>query len=128
MLYEVITPKNSTKYLLSMKNTIFIIYPYYLPAQKAGGIVSSLVNLVHNLDNYHFYIYTSCYDLDGTQHTTDTNQWTDYDTRIKVYYSDNADKRSIKELCQATHPTHIYIVITSYSIHYTKLYELITPA
>lgn len=44
--------------------TILIFYDYFYPAAHAGGIVTSLLNLVKNYDQqYRFYVFTSCYDL-----------------------------------------------------------------
>lgn len=88
---------------------ILIIYPYFSPAEKAGGIVSSLVNLVRNLDNYQFYVYTSCYDLDGTQHTEEANQWVNIFENTKVYYSNIEDKNHIKTIVNDIAPDCIYI-------------------
>lgn len=43
---------------------ILIIYDYFYPAYKAGGIIQSLKNLIHFFDeNYNFTIVTSAYDL-----------------------------------------------------------------
>jgi glycosyltransferase involved in cell wall biosynthesis len=88
---------------------ILIIYPYFTPAIKAGGIVSSLSNMVNNLDNYLFYIYTSCYDLDSQQHTGETNKWKKFSENVKVYYSDNKDTTSIKSMVIELDPHKIYI-------------------
>ncbi|WP_430817693.1 glycosyltransferase [Carboxylicivirga sp. RSCT41] len=92
-----------------MPNKILIIYPYFTPAEKAGGIVSSLGNMVTNLDNYSFYIYTSCYDLDGTHLDVRVNQWVKYSDSIQIYYSSSKDDRSIKVLLDDIVPDKVYI-------------------
>lgn len=92
-----------------MPNKILIIYPYFTPAEKAGGIVSSLSNMVCNLNNYSFYIYTSCYDLDGSQLNVKVNQWVKYSDTIQIYYSSAEDYRSIKALLDDIVPDKVYI-------------------
>ncbi|MBK3517667.1 glycosyltransferase [Carboxylicivirga marina] len=92
-----------------MNHKILIIYPYFSPAEKAGGIVSSLCNLVNNLDNYQFYIYTSCYDLDGTQLDVKVNQWINANDNIQVYYSSADDANAIKAVLDEIKPDKIYI-------------------
>ncbi len=92
-----------------MPNKILIIYPYFTPAQKAGGIVSSLTNLVNNLDNYQFYIYTSCYDLDGSQLDVKVNQWINFNDNIQVYYSNTDDTNAIKVVLDEITPDKVYI-------------------
>ncbi len=57
---------------------IIILYDYFDPAYKAGGIIKSLKGLVGSLkDTYDFRILTSAYDL-GTKNVLKgirTNQW-----------------------------------------------------
>jgi len=49
---------------LTTKKKILIIYEYFYPAYKAGGIVQSLRNLVDLMHNdYEFYCITGGYDL-----------------------------------------------------------------
>ncbi len=88
---------------------ILILYPYFSPAEKAGGIVSSLVNLVYNLDHYHFYVYTSCYDLDGTQHTFECNQWIKKEENLSVYYSNSEDKNQLERYLNEIKPDKVYL-------------------
>jgi len=92
-----------------MSCRIVIIYPYFTPAKKAGGIVSSLSNLVNNLDNYTFYIYTSCYDLNGIQLSININQWVDFSQNVKTYYSDAHDTVPIKTILKDINPDKVYI-------------------
>ncbi|ANQ47867.1 glycosyltransferase [Flammeovirga sp. MY04] len=92
-----------------MSPKILIIYPYFSPAQKAGGIVSSLNNLVANLNNTELYIYTSAYDLDGSLLEVENNIWQSYNKYTKVYYSNNEDKQKIVTLVKDIQPTTIYI-------------------
>lgn len=48
-----------------MKKKIFVFLGGYLPAQKYGGPVTSIVNLIDNLkDYYDFYIISNDHDLD----------------------------------------------------------------
>jgi len=91
------------------KKHIFIVYPYFSPAQKAGGIVSSLVNMVDNLIDYQFYIYTTPYDLDRSQHTTNTNEWISFNHYTKVFYDDGNSQESFLTLFSEIKPDTVYI-------------------
>ncbi|MFX7870823.1 hypothetical protein ABTK02_22875, partial [Acinetobacter baumannii] len=48
----------------SNSKKILIIYEFFYPAFKAGGIIRSLENIINKLDNeYDFYVVTGGYDL-----------------------------------------------------------------
>lgn len=66
---------------------LLIIYPYFAPAQRAGGIVSSLHNLVDLLSTYSIYIYTSAYDLDGTPLNVECNKWIQFSSNCTILYA-----------------------------------------
>ena len=67
---------------------LLIIYPYFYPAQKAGGIVTSIENLIHLLAPHPIIVFTSCYDLDGTLLAdVVVNSWCNYSSNCKVFYA-----------------------------------------
>lgn len=48
---------------MSNKKTILVFIDWYYPAYKAGGPITSCVNLINALKNhFHFKVYTSCFD------------------------------------------------------------------
>lgn len=73
-------------------STILIIYPYFSPARRAGGIVSSLTNLVDLLENKSIYVITSCYDLDGSRLNVLENSWIAFSKNCSVFYSSKEHK------------------------------------
>ena len=47
---------------------ILIIYEFFDPAYKAGGIIQSLRNMINLLQNdYEFHVITGAYDLNELQ-------------------------------------------------------------
>jgi len=73
--------------------TILIIYDYFDPAYKAGGILRSLVNLVRNFNaQWQFKIITSDKDLGDTTPLPgiSANQWQDYGPNTSVIYLSSA--------------------------------------
>ncbi|WP_407571563.1 glycosyltransferase family 4 protein [Deinococcus altitudinis] len=51
-----------------------ILIDHYLPGIKAGGPVTSIENLVTELDDLKFLILTKNFDIDGTLYDVNTNQ------------------------------------------------------
>lgn len=72
--------------MMSQQN-LLIIYPYFTPAKRAGGIVSSLNNLVDLLNRYTIYIYTSAYDLDGSSLDVEQNRWIQFSSNCQILYA-----------------------------------------
>lgn len=79
--------------ILKEKKSILIFIDWFTPGYKAGGPVSSIVNLVSSLsDLYQFYILTSnCEYLENEPYTNiESNKWVHFDTNIKVFYAEKA--------------------------------------
>lgn len=110
---------------------ILITYQYFLPAYKAGGPVQSINNtakLLSSSVDTEVYILCSNADLDGTISDVDTNIWTQYAERIKVFYSDKAlTKSTVHEIIDSIKPDVIYIN-GLYSLPFTVYPLLYKPA
>lgn len=92
------------------KAPVLIIYPYFYPAQKAGGIVTSLMNLVSMIGDRMIYVYTSCYDLDGTRLLSITaNKWSAYNKNTQIFYADTNHRPDFKELVNDYNIKYVYI-------------------
>jgi glycosyltransferase involved in cell wall biosynthesis len=96
---------------------ILIIYEFFYPAYKAGGIIQSLKNLVATLDHHcQFYVITGGFDLGEAKPLTgiQLNAWSTIqidNTNIQVWYDDKK-KLSInkwKSLFATVNPDIIYI-------------------
>lgn len=89
---------------------ILIIYPYFLPAQKAGGIVTSLKNLIDRFKGQPIYIFTSCYDLDGSLLVgIETNCWVSFNNNCSVFYADKNFKPSYRDIVTTFKIRVVYI-------------------
>jgi glycosyltransferase involved in cell wall biosynthesis len=72
-----------------------LVYDYFDPAYKAGGPISSCVNLVALLkEHLNFFVFTTNLDLDKQQLAVTTNRFIQYDTNVSIVYLDK--KNSIK--------------------------------
>ena len=100
------------------KQKILIIYEFFYPAYKAGGVIQSLNNIVKLLQgNFEFYCITGGYDLNETEplENIQLNQWNDINrdgqARIKVWYDDKKrlDLIKMKSLIRQVNPNTIYI-------------------
>lgn len=94
-------------------NRIFISIPWFCPAYKAGGPIQSVYNLIKHLGNrYHFYIFTSNEDLDGTRLSdVEVNTWINFDADTCVYYAPKKVRRiallsQIKEI----QPLKVFVI------------------
>jgi len=70
---------------------ILVLYDYFFPAQKAGGIVRSLYNLCKcTNDVVDYYIVCSCFDYQEKQimPNIQVNKWTCLEKKINIYYID----------------------------------------
>lgn len=84
---------------MNNKPNILIFVDWYWPAYKAGGPIKSIYSIVNTLKrDFNFYIYTSCYDLDGVEPLTNIkiNQWNNLDG-YQVYYADK-NKQNLKSI------------------------------
>ncbi|WP_052432066.1 glycosyltransferase [Flammeovirga pacifica] len=95
-----------------MKSKIFLFYDYFTPAYKAGGPIQSCTNLVEQLESkFQFYVYTTCYDLDGTLLDVKKNQWVNFSQNTKVFYADKTHQNfiTIKNLIKECKVDTLYI-------------------
>ena len=97
---------------------ILIIYEFFYPAYKAGGVIQSLNNIVKLLQgDFAFYCVTGGYDLNETEplDNIQLNQWNDINiddqASIKVWYDDKKrlDLIKMKSLIRQVNPNIIYI-------------------
>lgn len=105
---------------------LLITYPWFYPAYKAGGPVQSVKNtaLAMAAEGTDVYILCSDKELDGSPIDVKSDQWVDYDKRIKVYYnSSSASKGAINNIIWDLRPDVIFIN-GIYSLPYT-IYPLL---
>lgn len=93
--------------------TILIFTDWYSPAYKAGGPISSLVNLVNLLQkHYKFFIVTGDRDLGSNIPFANiqTNQWVDGENNEAIFYchQSNLSKTLIQDIIETTKPNYIY--------------------
>ena len=103
---------------MNPKKKILIIYEFFYPAYKAGGVVQSLRNMVSLMHNdYDFYCITGGYDLNEALplEGIELNCWNDMfingEAKVKVWYDDKMNLSPIKwrKLILETAPDCIYI-------------------
>jgi glycosyltransferase involved in cell wall biosynthesis len=73
-----------------MPLSILIIYDYFYPAQKAGGITRSLYNLCNILENkVNISVVCSCYDHQSSQimQSIAPHRWLKLSENITIYYA-----------------------------------------
>ncbi len=96
---------------------ILIIYEFFYPAFKAGGIIRSLENIISKLGNeYDFYVVTGGYDL-GEKFplmNIKLNEWNTVQieqSNAKVWYDDkkNSSPSKWKEIIKTVNPDIVYI-------------------
>ena len=97
---------------------ILIIYEFFDPAYKAGGIIQSLRNMIQLLQNeYEFHVITGAYDLNELQplNGINVNEWNKIqiaeNTIVNVWYDDKKrlDLIKMKKLINYVAPDIIYI-------------------
>lgn len=89
---------------------LFITYEYFLPAYKAGGPVQSLANLAANYTNATIYIYCRHTDMDGSVlANVKHNEWVQYNSHTKVYYSTGNEKHTVYDILTAVNPDVVFI-------------------
>jgi len=94
------------------KKRILIIYDYFTPAFKAGGPIQSLTNMVRLLsERYAFYVLTRDVDLDGTSLEVESDKWSDFEGKARVFYAsdENTGYSGISRLIQEVRPDIVYI-------------------
>jgi len=97
-----------------IKKKILIFIDWFYPGYKAGGPISSNLNMViHLKDDYQFKIITRNTDYTDTTPYKDivSNQWTRgiEDAEIFYFSKENLSFRSLKELLQSTEFDFAYI-------------------
>jgi glycosyltransferase involved in cell wall biosynthesis len=104
--------------LTNPNKKILIIYEFFYPAYKAGGVVQSLRNLVTLLHkDYNFYCITGGYDLNETEPLAgiNLNAWNnitiDNQAKINIWYDDkkNLTPSKMNGLIHSVNPDIIYI-------------------
>ena len=97
---------------------ILIIYEFFDPAYKAGGIIQSLRNMINLLQNdYEFHVITGAYDLNELQPLKgiQVNEWNKMkiadNTTVNIWYDDKKSLGIIKmkRLINYVTPDIIYI-------------------
>ena len=69
------------------KPHVLVIYDYFDPAVLAGGPIVSCSNLVKFLaDRIDFFIFTSSFDLDGSELNVEKDSWVNYLHIAKIFY------------------------------------------
>ncbi len=95
------------------KPTILVFCDWYRPGYKAGGPITSNVNLVENLGD-HFEFKVVCGDTDYLSHqpyaNIDSNTWIQVG-KAKVLYLPKSDqtKRNIAQIIKAESPSTLYV-------------------
>ena len=112
----------------TIPSKILIIYDYFIPAKKAGGIVRSIQNIISLFtDHCSFYIYTSAYDLGDSNILPDvnTNKWVILRDNIQVWYATNNRRRELdlRSMIKDVEPAVVYIngIFTPDSVLYPLL-------
>lgn len=97
---------------------ILIIYEFFTPAYKAGGIIQSLRNMINLLQNdYEFHVITGAFDLNELQllDGIKVNEWNKMqiadNTSVNIWYDDkkSLDLIKMKKLINSVSPDIIYI-------------------
>lgn len=77
-----------------IRKKILITIPWFLPAYRAGGPVRSIANLVENIPEMDFYIFTGNTDVGGILSTDiTTGKWTQWNNHTQVWYSQPKRRR-----------------------------------
>ncbi|MFM7711004.1 MAG: glycosyltransferase [Ferruginibacter sp.] len=92
--------------------SVFISIPWFLPAYRAGGPVQSVANLVAACSyHYHFFIFTSDQDVDGSKVSlTQTDCWLNWNENTQVFYSSSRRKDRIQQAVQDIKPDIIFMI------------------
>lgn len=89
------------------KQKILVFIDWFLPGYKAGGPITSVANIIENLNNnFEFFIITSDTDYQETKpyDNITPNKWLDFSLNVKVFYvsNDNLNKNFISKLIKNT--------------------------
>jgi glycosyltransferase involved in cell wall biosynthesis len=93
--------------------TIFTSIDWFSPAYKAGGPITSIVNLVNSYgsENINFKIFTSNNDLNKEKLEIQADIWAEYNSHTLVCYSSDANRsiRSVIEEIKKSKPDILFI-------------------
>lgn len=82
------------------KYKILIFMRYYYPGYKAGGPITTLLNMSEHLKSeYDIYIITSSNDIDGETYDVSENKWLDLNGIMILYI--NKRKATIENLTKS---------------------------
>ena len=92
---------------------VLVFIDWYFPASRAGGPISSVVNMVSLLrDNFEFFIVTGSKDLNSAKNLkgVSLNQWQKVGFAEVIYLEKSHQKiKSLKEIVNKIKPDIIYI-------------------
>lgn len=96
---------------MNQKKKLLIIYEFFTPAYKGGGIIRSLANLAHFMaSDMEIYVWTSNHDLDRSILEVIADQWTFLEnTKIKIFYSSKVSRHQVNKIIKDIKPDTIYI-------------------
>ena len=102
---------------------ILVCVDWFAPGYKAGGPIQSCVNFAYAMrEHYQIYVLTTDRDAGDTAPYPNirTDEWTDFDTGIKVYYSspDKLKYANIKAILLTQKVGFIYLN-SMYSVPFT---------
>lgn len=110
--------------------TVLILYEFFTPAYKGGGIIQSLTNIVKQFgDDFKFFVITTDKDLGESTSLEgiESNKWTNYESKTQVLYlpSRHLSYSRLKREISFINPDTVYIN-GLYSIYFTLYPLLIT--
>ncbi len=78
--------------MIYQRNNILIFTEWFYPGFRAGGPISSIVNMVDSISEANFFIVTGNRDLNSKSPYEDipTGKWIEYNDHTKVMYLDDA--------------------------------------
>lgn len=98
---------------MKRRKKILILTEWFAPGYKAGGPITSIVNLVNSIHDVDFFVITSDKDLnsDKAYEGIQPNEWTIYNNHTKVIYLDTSslNNRFLGQLLGKIHFDVIYM-------------------
>jgi glycosyltransferase involved in cell wall biosynthesis len=104
---------NSKIQLVSNRKKILVLAEWFAPAYKAGGPITSIVNLVNAIDEVDFYVITTDRDLNSNQPfpNVKAREWISYNDHTKVIYldPDSLNNKFLSKLLNEIHFDVVYL-------------------
>ena len=102
---------------------ILVCVDWFAPGYKAGGPIQSCMNFAYAMrEDYQIYVLTTDRDAGDPAPYLNihTDEWADFDTNIKVYYSspNGLNYTNIRKIITATAPDFLYLN-SLYSLYFT---------